>query len=157
VGVPRSSGAVAAGPDGLRFHLLGRLEAYRNGVELDLGPRKQRAVLTLLLLNANRVVSTERLIDDLWGDSPPSTARSALQVYIAGLRKALANDGATLRTQTPGYILELEPGALDIDRFQQLRTEARASTDNERRAALLGERCPQPPLGAFVFLAQCRH
>ena len=75
-------------PDGLSFHLLGRLEAYRDGVEVDLGPRKQRAVLALLLLNANRVVSTERLIDDLWGDFPPSTARAALQVYVAGLRKA---------------------------------------------------------------------
>ena len=50
-------------PGGLSFHLLGRLEAYSDGVELDLGPRKQRAVLSLLLLNANRVVSTERLID----------------------------------------------------------------------------------------------
>jgi YVTN family beta-propeller protein len=135
----RSSGAVASGADGLRFHLLGRLEAYRDGVELDLGPRKQRAVLALLLLNANRVVSTERLIDDLWGDSPPNTARAALQVYIAGLRKALANDGATLRTRAPGYVLELEPGALDIDRFAQLRAEASESSDNEYRAARLRE------------------
>ena len=55
-------------PDGLSFHVLGRLEAYCDGVELDLGPRKQRALLALLLLNANRVVATERLIDDLWGD-----------------------------------------------------------------------------------------
>ena len=135
----RSSGAVASRADGLRFFLLGPLEAYRNGVEVELGPRKQRAVLALLLLNANRVVPTERLIDDLWGESPPSTARAALQVYIAGLRKALANDGAKLRTRAPGYVLELEPGALDVDRFVQLRAAARESSDNERRAALLGE------------------
>ena len=65
-------------------------------------------MLALLLLNANRVVSTERLIDDLWGDSPPSTARAALQVYVAGLRKALGAGGATLRTRAPGYVLEVK-------------------------------------------------
>ena len=116
---------VASGPNGLQFCLLGRVEAYRHGVEVDLGHRKQRAVLALLLLNANRVVPTDRLIDDLWGDAPPSTARSALQVYVAGLRKALANDGAALLTRAPGYVLELEAGALDIERFAQLRAEAR--------------------------------
>jgi YVTN family beta-propeller protein len=135
----RSFGAVAGGADGLRFHLLGRLEAYRDGVEVDLGPRKQRAVLALLLLNVNRVVPTDRLIDDLWGDSPPSTARAALQVYIAGLRKALASDGAALLTRAPGYVLELEPGALDVERFAQLRTEAQESDDDQRRASLLHE------------------
>ena len=60
--------AVPSSPGGLSFHVLGRLEAHYDGVELDLGPRKQRAVLALLLLNANRVVSLERLIDDLWAN-----------------------------------------------------------------------------------------
>ena len=144
-------------PGGLSFHLLGRLEAYCDGVELDLGPRKQRAVLALLLLNANRVVSTERLIDDLWGDSPPSTARAALQVYVAGLRKALGNDGATLRTRAPGYVLDVEDGALDLDRFAQLCAEAHESPDPERRAALLHEALelwrdePLPELRAEPF------
>ncbi len=69
----------------LRFRLLGPLEAERGGIRLELGPRKQRAVLALLLLEANRVVPTERLIDELWGDTPPETARSALQVYVARL------------------------------------------------------------------------
>ncbi|HEU0303523.1 MAG TPA: BTAD domain-containing putative transcriptional regulator [Gaiellaceae bacterium] len=119
--------------------MLGRLEAYYDGAELELGPRKQRAVLALLLLNANHVVSTERLIDDLWGDSPPSTARAALQVYVAGLRKALGSDGASLRTRAPGYVLELGDGVLDLERFTQLCAEARASSDLERRAALLHE------------------
>jgi DNA-binding SARP family transcriptional activator/streptogramin lyase len=119
--------------------VLGRLEAYDDGVELDLGPPKQRAVLALLLLNANHVVSTERLIDDLWGDSPPSTARAALQVYVAGLRKALRNGGASLRTRSPGYVLELDAGVLDLDRFTQLRAEAREASDADHRAALLHE------------------
>jgi DNA-binding SARP family transcriptional activator/streptogramin lyase len=130
---------VPGNPPGLRFHVLGRLEAYDDDVELDLGPRKQRAVLALLLLNANHVVSTERLIDDLWSDSPPSTARATLQVYVAGLRKALGSGGASLRTRAPGYVLELDAGALDLDRFTQLRAEARESSDADRRAALLHE------------------
>jgi DNA-binding SARP family transcriptional activator/streptogramin lyase len=148
---------VSTGPRGLSFHVLGRLEAYDDGVELDLGPRKQRAVLALLLLSANHVVSTERLIDDLWGDSPPSTARATLQVYIAGLRKALGNGGASLRTRAPGYVVEVEPGVLDLDRFTQLRAEARESLDLERRAALLHEAlllwrdAPLPELRAEPF------
>ena len=119
--------------------MLGRLEAYYDDVELDLGTRKQRAVLAVLLLNANHVVSTERLIDDLWGESPPSSARATLQVYVAGLRNGLSDGGASIRTRAPGYVLELDDGVLDLDRFTQLRAEARESSDLERRAALLHE------------------
>jgi YVTN family beta-propeller protein len=123
----------------LEFLLLGPLEARRDGARIELGPRKQRAVLALLLLNANHVVSTERLIDDLWGESPPDTARSALQVYVAGLRKALAGDGTTLRTVAPGYVLEVAPDALDLSRFETLRSAARTSVDDGEKAALLHE------------------
>ena len=104
----------------LRFNVLGELEAVRDGAPLDLGPRKQRAVLAALLLSANRVVPTERLIDDLWGDEPPETARAALQVHVAGLRKALGEDSVRLVTRSPGYVLEVEPGALDLERFNEL-------------------------------------
>jgi YVTN family beta-propeller protein len=135
----QSYGAVVTRRRGLQFGVLGPLEASRDGVGLDLGPRKQRAVLALLLLNANRVVATERLIDALWGDSPPESARSALQVYVAGLRKALGSDGEALRTRAPGYVLDVEPDALDLAHFDELRAAARASTDNERRAVLLAE------------------
>ena len=123
----------------LRFRLLGPLEAERRGITLELGPRKQRAVLALLLLEANRVVPTERLIDELWGDAPPETARSALQVYVAGLRKALGEDGASLRTQAPGYVLDLEPGALDMHAFTALRAEARDASEPARAADALHE------------------
>jgi DNA-binding SARP family transcriptional activator/streptogramin lyase len=119
--------------------VLGRLEAYYDGVELEIGPRKQRALLALLLLNANRVVPTERLIDDLWGDAPPSTARAALQVYVAGLRKALNDGGTSLRTRAPGYVLEVEAGSLDLERFTQLCTDAREAPVAEHRANLLHE------------------
>ena len=96
-------------------------------------------MLALLLLNANRVVSTERLIDELWGDSPPETARSALQVYVAALRKALGDEGSALRTSAPGYVLDVEPGALDLDRFVELRGDAQAAGDQECRSELLRE------------------
>ena len=128
-------------PDATRteFRVLGPVEASRDGVALDLGPRKQRAVLALLLLDANRVVPTETLIDQLWGDAPPETARSALQVYVAGLRKALGAGGAALATRSPGYVLAVEDGALDLDRFAALRDEARATGDVRQRSALLHE------------------
>lgn len=135
----RSSKRAAAATRRLEFRVLGPLEASRDGVEIELGPRKQRAVLALLLLNANRVISTERLIDDLWGGTPPDTARAAMQVYVAGLRRALGSEGAALRTKPPGYVLEVERGALDLDHFNDLRAEARAATDAERRAAALHE------------------
>ena len=80
--------AVTATP-GLQFRILGPLEVSRDGAVVDLGARKQRAVFAILLLNANRVVPTERLIDELWGDTPPETARSALQVYIGGVAQGV--------------------------------------------------------------------
>jgi YVTN family beta-propeller protein len=128
--------AVAAAPK-LRFSILGPLEVIREGEVVDLGARKQRAVLAILLLNANRVLSTERLIDELWGDAPPETARSALQVYVAALRRSLGGDVTALRTSAPGYVLEVEPGALDHDRFVELCREAHGVADDERRSALL--------------------
>jgi YVTN family beta-propeller protein len=131
--------AAVAATSKLQFRILGPLEVSRDGAVVDLGARKQRAVLALLLLNANRVVSTERLIDELWGDSPPDTARSALQVYVAALRKALGDEGSALRTSAPGYVLDVEPGALDLDRFVELRGDAQAAGDDERRSELLRE------------------
>ena len=80
-----------------------------------------------------------KLIDGLWGESPPETVRAALQVYVAGLRKALGDGQGTLSTKAPGYKLTLAPGALDLDRFEQLRDEARACDDPKRRSALLRE------------------
>ncbi|HXV75270.1 MAG TPA: BTAD domain-containing putative transcriptional regulator, partial [Candidatus Polarisedimenticolaceae bacterium] len=85
----------------------------------------------------NRVVPTGRLIDEVWGEAAPDTARAALQGYVAGLRKALGSGAAPLRTQAPGYVLEVGPEALDLDRFESMRAEARATADPARRAALL--------------------
>jgi len=103
---------------GLEFRLLGPLEVVNEGNTLPLGGPRQRALLALLLLRANEVVSRDRLVDGLWGERPPETAANALQVAVHGLRKLLGPDRIT--TRGAGYLLRIEPGELDLDRFAQL-------------------------------------
>jgi DNA-binding SARP family transcriptional activator len=102
----------------MEFHILGPLEVIASGHALDLGGQKQRALLAILLLEANRVVSASRLIESLWDDEPPETAQKAVQVYISQLRKLLGKD--RLETKSPGYLLHVDEGELDLDRFQGL-------------------------------------
>src|SRR2546428_4658557 len=105
----------------MEFRILGPLEVRREGDVLPLGGAKQRALLALLLLEANRVVSSDRLIDALWEEQPPETARKALQVYISQLRKTLGKERLT--TKAWGYLLRVEPDELDLEHFQRLRDE----------------------------------
>ncbi|MDQ4019786.1 MAG: winged helix-turn-helix domain-containing protein [Actinomycetota bacterium] len=93
-----------------------------------MGGTKQRALLALLLLNANRVVSTDRLIDQLWGETPPATAATALQGHVSALRKALGADA--IGTRRPGYVLHADPAQIDLGRFELLRAAARAALEN---------------------------
>src|SRR3954470_22432912 len=91
----------------MEFRVLGPLEVLADGRALDLGGQKQRALLAILLIEANRVVSSDRLIDALWEDAPPETAQKALQVYVSQLRKANrqgppADDGARLPARRRG-------------------------------------------------------
>jgi DNA-binding SARP family transcriptional activator/tetratricopeptide (TPR) repeat protein len=116
------------------FRILGPLEVREAGVRLPLGGAKQRALLAVLLLHANEVVSVEALIDALW-EEPPTRATKAVQVYASRLRKALGGGMPTSRP--PGYVLELEPGQLDLDRFRHLLEEAKR--DSGRAAARLEE------------------
>src|SRR5947209_14316669 len=108
------------------FGILGPLEAREGDRPIDLGRPKQRAVLAALLLEANRVVALDRLIDLLWGSKPPARATGALQVYISGLRRALEPDraprtwGRFLITKSPGYSLRVGPEELDSARFEAL-------------------------------------
>jgi DNA-binding SARP family transcriptional activator/class 3 adenylate cyclase len=106
------------------FRLLGPLEAQDGSAPVSLGGAKQRALLALLLLNANVTVTSDRLIDELWGDEPPETARKMVQIYVSQLRKLLP-DGV-LRTQASGYSLELGGQELDLARFGVLASEGRA-------------------------------
>jgi DNA-binding SARP family transcriptional activator len=105
----------------MEFRILGPLEAREGGVAVALGGAKQRALLAILLLHPNEVVSTERLIEALW-EEPPGRGAKAVQVYISRLRKALSGTMPTSRP--PGYLLELSPEQFDLARFRRLRTEA---------------------------------
>ena len=105
------------------FRLLGPLEVVENGAAIDVGSAKPRALLAVLLLNANRVVSRDDLVDALWGERAPGTASKALQVYVSQLRKSLGRD--RILTRALGYELRVEPGELDLDRFQAFDSEGR--------------------------------
>ena len=119
------------------FRLLGPLEAVdADGEPLTIGGQKQRAVLALLLLRANHVVSTDFLIDSLWGENPPRTATTSLQNSISALRKLVGP--SALVTRSPGYMLLLEDDDLDLTRFERLVAEAR-SLEPEDRAEKLRE------------------
>src|SRR6266545_3400481 len=133
------------------FRILGPLEASDEAGPLLLGGQKQRAVLALLLLDAGRVVSTDRLVDALWGDQPPRTATTSLQNFISLLRKILG--AGVLETKPPGYRLKVRPGELDLDRFRTLVEEARTEGP-QPRAAKLREALALwrgPPLADFTF------
>jgi DNA-binding SARP family transcriptional activator/tetratricopeptide (TPR) repeat protein len=106
----------------MEFRILGPLEVLPDGRPLDLGAQK-RVLLALLVLDANRVVPSERLIDALWDEDPPETARKALQVHVSQLRKLLGRD--RIATAAPGYRLRVEPGELDLERFRKLQDEGR--------------------------------
>ena len=95
----------------MEFRILGPLEVEEGSVQVVLGAEKQRALLAVLLLDANHTVSVDRLIDDLWGGGAPERADKAIQTYVSRLRKVLP--GGTLRTRSPGYVLELESEQLE--------------------------------------------
>jgi DNA-binding SARP family transcriptional activator len=109
----------------VEFRLLGPLEAVVEGAPVKLGPPQQRALLALLLLNANEVVSRDRIVDELWGGRPPATATKLVQVYVSALRKVLGRD--VLVTRSLGYFLRVEPEAIDLVRFRRHRDEGRAA------------------------------
>src|SRR6185503_15884111 len=98
----------------IEFRLLGPLEVLVDGASIALGPPQQRALLALLLLNANEVVSRDRIIDELWDERPPATAAKLVQVYVSALRKLIepGRDGGPNRvlvTRSPGYVLQADP------------------------------------------------
>jgi DNA-binding SARP family transcriptional activator/tetratricopeptide (TPR) repeat protein len=105
----------------MKFGILGPLEVVEDGRQVDVGGAKQRTLLAVLLLEANRVVSTDRLIDALWDESPPTQPRKTLQVYVSQLRKAIGSD--RIETRSPGYLLRVADDELDLQRFQRLAAQ----------------------------------
>src|SRR5437763_13572888 len=115
----------------MEFRILGPLEVVEDGEPVALGTLKERLVLGVLLLHANEFVSRERLIDDLWGEAPPPTARQAVNVYLSKLRKALGRAGADpIATASGGYRRHVDPERLDASRRQVLGVSASATAAN---------------------------
>jgi DNA-binding SARP family transcriptional activator/class 3 adenylate cyclase len=122
------------------FRLLGPVEVVDDGVPVPVAAGKQRALLALLLLNANHTVARDTIIDDLWGEDVPESARKMVQVYVSQLRKALPEP--RLGTRGPGYALEVREDELDLDRFERLSAEGRDALSSgraEEAARLLQE------------------
>ena len=116
----------------LEFRILGPLEVHTPGAPIRLGGPRQRAVLAILLLNANRVVSIDRLADELYGGEPPATAVTQVQRQVSDLRKLL---GPVIETRPPGYLVRAGGETLDLSRFERLAEEAGIRPDARRARA----------------------
>ena len=117
------------------FRILGPLEVRDGDREVQMRGGKQRALLALLLLNMNRMLALDRIVDELWGEDVPETAHKMVQVYVSHLRKVLP--AGTLHTRPPGYALVLEQQQLDLHRFEAAVAEAHAALEagHPRQAA----------------------
>ena len=154
------------------FRILGPLEVRDGGRTLALGGEKQRALLAILLLHRNQVVSADRLIDELWGESPPAGARRTLRAYVSKLRKAMSANGKSsavasdpelepgdgvVLTKAHGYVLQVAPGELDLERFAdgaERGRDALATGRPEEAAKFLHEALSLwrgPPLAEFTY------
>ena len=105
------------------FLVLGPLELVVGGASVRLTARRQRALLTALLLRAGTVVTADALIEAVWGDDPPDSAASVLRLYVSNVRRRLPPD--RLLTRSPGYLLRVEEGELDAERFEALLADGR--------------------------------
>jgi predicted ATPase/DNA-binding SARP family transcriptional activator len=122
----------------VEFRILGPLQVCEGSAAVPLGAERQRTLLAILLANANEVVSSDRLCEELWHGNPPRTAETALQVQVSQLRKALepgherGKPYRVLVTEPPGYVLRVEPDAFDLHRFRRLCEEGREALARSR-------------------------
>lgn len=129
--------------DTVRFGILGPLVLERAGQQVAVGRPKQRALLALLLTEAGRTVSVDRMIDELWGDEPPPKATASLQAYVSNLRRILEPDrapgtpGSVLVTEPPGYRLHVTSEQVDSTRFEELARVAHHALDGGTAADAL--------------------
>jgi DNA-binding SARP family transcriptional activator len=121
----------------VEFSILGPLRVLDGGRDLTPGRAKQRALLSTLLLHRNEVVGSDQLVEALWGEAPPASAPTALHGHVSALRKLLGAE--RIRTQAPGYRLRVDPGELDLARFETLVAAARLPVEPEERSARLRE------------------
>ncbi len=129
----------------MEFRALGPIELWSAGQRQDLGSARARCILAMLLLTPRTIVPVEVLIDRLWDERPPAKARENLSVYIARLRSSLrqaVGDSVQLAGRARGYVLDVDPEAVDIHQFRRLRRQATAlaaSGDHDHAAVLLRE------------------
>ena len=135
----------------MEFRILGPLEVFDGGTPVRLGGRNQRVLLALLLLNAGEVVSTDRLIDGLWGAEPPRTAPTSLQNAVSQLRKLVG--AKRVVTKSPGYVINLDEDELDTKQVLALVASARIAEADDRVASLRQAESlwHGPPLADFSF------
>jgi DNA-binding SARP family transcriptional activator len=145
------------------FRILGPIEAAGDAGAIKLGGPKQRAVLTILLLNANRVVPVEQIVEDLYGDDSPATAVAQIRDHVSQLRRLFGQkrggetDDSMLETRAPGYVLRVRSDQLDSFRFEEMTREAYAALDRGEAPAaadLLREALALwrgPPLADFLY------
>src|SRR5712691_2071465 len=115
----------------MEFRVLGPTELWSAGQQCDLGSARARSVLAILLLTPRTIVPAETLIDRLWDTRPPPKARESLSVYVARLRALLrqaVGDSVRLAGRARGYVLEVDPEAVDVHKFRRLRRQAHALT-----------------------------
>ncbi|MFC7384852.1 AfsR/SARP family transcriptional regulator [Sphaerisporangium rhizosphaerae] len=119
----------------MEFRVLGSLQVVDGGADLTPSAAKVRAVLAMLVLRHNQIVSTRELIDELWGERPPATALPTLHTYVYKLRKMLGTGGpATVVTQTYGYLLATAPETIDVYRFERLVADGWNALEREDAA-----------------------
>jgi YVTN family beta-propeller protein len=156
----------------MEYRVLGPFEVRDDGRLVGLGGDKQRALLAILLLHRNQVVSADRLIDELWEESPPAGARRTLRAYVSKLRRAIGANGmpaavagdsehkpgeGVLLTRGHGYVVQVAPGELDLERFSELADRGRdalAAGNPQEAAELLREALALwrgPPLAEFTY------
>jgi len=128
----------SADGSGLRFTVLGPVQVLVDGEPVTIGSPGARALLLLLVLHANQVVSVDRIVDGMWGDDPPATARTIVHGYVSRLRRVLEPHatGAQLLTQAPGYELRVDESRVDLFEARRLWDAARGQP-SARRAELL--------------------
>ncbi|WP_234834677.1 BTAD domain-containing putative transcriptional regulator [Mycolicibacterium stellerae] len=113
----------------VEFRILGDVEARADGQRLDIGPARQRCVLLALLVDVNRPVPTDQLIERVWSDELPHRARNSLAGYLSRLRQVIAQHGVQIARQSGGYVLTADPSSIDLHCFRELTVKARAATD----------------------------
>ncbi|HEX2773546.1 MAG TPA: BTAD domain-containing putative transcriptional regulator, partial [Micromonosporaceae bacterium] len=137
----------------MEFRVLGPFEVRAGGRLIDVGPVRQRRILAALLLHANHAVSLSRLVEVAWDDDPPATARRQVQNRVAALRRVLTPAGGSIDAHGSGYLLRVEPGALDAVAFDKLAERGHAASDPKllREALLLWRGPALSGLGGTVL------